>query len=315
MNVLFMGTPDFAAEALKALIDNGYNVTGVVTQPDKPKGRGHKLTPPPVKTLALENGIEVFQPEKLKNGELMPVLEKCRPDVAVVVAYGRILPKYVLDYPKYGCINVHASLLPKYRGAAPIQWAIINGEKYTGVTTMQMDEGLDTGDMLVKKTLEIGEEEAAWQLFERLARLGGEALLETLDGLKNGTITPEKQNHDEHTYAPVIKKEMALIDWTKSAEEIKNLVYGMNSWPLAYTYYKGEPLKIITATSYDESAEGECGSIVGYDKKRGLMIKCGKGVLCAKEVQFVGSKKMNIDDYLRGHQIDTNEVLGKRTEG
>ena len=278
MNILFMGTPDFAAESLKTLLDNGYNVTGVVTQPDKPRGRGHKLMPPEVKVVALEHGIEVYQPERLKNGELNEVLEKCTPDVIVVVAYGRILPKYVLEYAKYGCINVHASLLPKYRGAAPIQWAIINGEKQTGVTTMQMDEGLDTGDMLIKKTLEIGDEETAEQLFDRLAKLGGEVLIETLVGIKNNTLTPEKQNHAEHTYAPVIKKEMALIDWAKSAAEIKNLVYGMNSWPLAYTFYKGEPLKIITASVIDKTADGDFGQIVGYDKKCGLMIKCGNGI-------------------------------------
>jgi methionyl-tRNA formyltransferase len=311
MNILFMGTPDFAAASLKTLLDNGYNVTGVVTQPDKPKGRGHKLTPPPVKLLAKEHGIEVYQPQRLKNGELEEALEKCAPDIIVVVAYGRILPQYVLDYARYGCINVHASLLPKYRGAAPIQWAIINGERYTGVTTMQMDAGLDTGDMLIKKTLEIGEYETAEQLFERLALLGGEALIETLEGIKSNTLTPEKQKHEEHTYAPVIKKEMALIDWSKTAAEIKNLVYGMNSWPMAYTFYNGEVLKIITASVLDKQCGGECGQLVGYDKKDGLMIKCGDGILCAHEVQFAGSKRMNIDDYLRGHRIDMDAVLGK----
>lgn len=311
MNILFMGTPDFAAKSLEALIQNGYNVTGAVTQPDKPKGRGHKMMPPEVKVVAQNNGIEVFQPERVKKGELEAVLDKCKPDIIVVVAYGKILPKYVLEYPKYGCINVHASLLPKYRGAAPIQWAIINGEKQTGVTTMQMDEGLDTGDMLIKKALEIGEYETAEQLFDRLAVLGGEVLIETLEGIKSNTIVPQPQNHDEHTYAPVIKKEMALIDWTRSAEEIKNLVYGMNSWPLAYTLYNGEALKIITAEVIDKNADGECGQIVGYDKKQGLMIKCGQGILCAKDVQFFGSKKMYIDDYLRGHEIDMNTVLGR----
>lgn len=311
MNILFMGTPDFAAKSMECLLENGYNVTGVVTQPDKPKGRGHKMTPPEVKVVAQNSGIEVYQPQSVKNGELTEVLEKCKPDIIVVVAYGKILPKYVLEYAKYGCINVHASLLPKYRGAAPIQWAIINGEKQTGVTTMQMDEGLDTGDMLIKKTLEIGESETAEQLFDRLAVLGGEVLIETLEGIQNGTITPTPQNHDEHTYAPVIKKEMAQIDWTKSAHEIKNLVYGMNPWPLAYTQYNGEVLKIITAEAAEKEADGECGQIVGYDKKQGLMIKCGQGILCARDVQFFGSKKMYIDDYLRGHQIDMNAILGR----
>ena len=205
MRILFMGTPDFAAASLKAMTDAGLDVVGVVSQPDRPKGRGHKLVPTDVKAAALEAGIEnIYQPEKLRNGELQPVLDKLKPELIVVVAYGKILPDYIIDYPKYGCVNVHASLLPKYRGAGPIQWAIINGEKVTGVTTMKMDSGLDTGDMLLKAETEIGEYETAEELFERLAVIGGDLLLKTIDGLEKGSITPTPQNDKEHTYAPMI---------------------------------------------------------------------------------------------------------------
>ena len=221
MRILFMGTPDFAAASLKAMTDAGLDVVGVVSQPDRPKGRGHKLVPTDVKAAALEAGIEnIYQPEKLRNGELQPVLDKLKPELIVVVAYGKILPDYIIDYPKYGCINVHASLLPKYRGAGPIQWAIINGEKVTGVTTMKMDSGLDTGDMLLKAETKIGEYETAEELFDRLAVIGGDLLLKTIDGLEKGSITPTPQNDKEHTYAPMISRETGVIDWSKSAREI-----------------------------------------------------------------------------------------------
>ena len=211
MRILFMGTPDFAAASLKAMTDAGLDVVGIVSQPDRPKGRGHKLVPTDVKAAALEAGIEnIYQPEKLRNGELQPVLDKLKPELIVVVAYGKILPDYIIDYPKYGCVNVHASLLPKYRGAGPIQWAIINGEKVTGVTTMKMDSGLDTGDMLLKAETEIGEYETAEELFDRLAVIGGDLLLKTIDGLEKGSITPTPQNDDEHTYAPMISRETEL---------------------------------------------------------------------------------------------------------
>ena len=224
MRILFMGTPDFAAASLKAMTDAGLDVVGVVSQPDRPKGRGHKLVPTDVKAAALEAGIEnIYQPEKLRNGELQPVLDKLKPELIVVVAYGKILPDYIIDYPKYGCVNVHASLLPKYRGAGPIQWAIINGEKVTGVTTMKMDSGLDTGDMLLKAETEIGEYETAEELFDRLAVIGGDLLLKTIDGLEKGSITPTPQNDEEHTYAPMISRETGVIDWSKSAREISKL--------------------------------------------------------------------------------------------
>ena len=206
MRILFMGTPDFAAQALKSLLDSRHNVVGVVTQPDKPRGRGHKLTPPEVKVLAEENGLSVYQPERLKNGELMPVLENLKPDVIVVVAYGKILPKYVLDFAKYGCVNVHASLLPKYRGAAPIQWAIVNGDSETGVTIMQMNEGVDTGDMLDAVRTQIDEYETAELLFDRLAKLGGQLLIDTINKMEDGEIIPVPQDHSTATYAPIISK-------------------------------------------------------------------------------------------------------------
>ena len=224
MRILFMGTPDFAAASLKAMTDAGLDVVGVVSQPDRPKGRGHKLVPTDVKAAALEAGIEnIYQPEKLRNGELQPVLDKLKPELIVVVAYGKILPDYIIDYPKYGCVNVHASLLPKYRGAGPIQWAIINGEKVTGVTTMKMDSGLDTGDMLLKAETEIGEYETAEELFDRLAVIGGDLLLKTIDGLEKGSITPTPQNDEEHTYAPMISRETGVIRiGDNQAREIQN---------------------------------------------------------------------------------------------
>ena len=233
LKIMFMGTPDIAAVCMKAMIDNGLNIVCAVTRPDKPKGRGHKMLPSEVKVYAVENNIPVYQPEKIKNNELQEILDQYRPDLITVVAYGKILPSYILDYPKYGCINMHASLLPKYRGAAPVQWSIINGEEYTGVTTMKMAEGIDTGDMLLQKKLKIGEYETSEQLFERMAVLGGEVLCETIYNLEN--ITPVPQNNEEHTYAPMISKEMGKIDWSKDKRTISKLICAMNSWPLAYT--------------------------------------------------------------------------------
>jgi methionyl-tRNA formyltransferase len=307
MKILFMGTPDFASASLQALIDAGFDVVGAVSQPDKPKGRGHKLQPTDVKITAEKAGIAVYQPETLKNGKLMPILDELKPDLIVVAAYGKILPEYIINYPKYGCVNVHASLLPKYRGAAPIQWAIINGERVTGVTTMQMDKGLDTGDMLLKAETEIGEYETAEELFDRLAAIGGELLVKTINGLENGEIRPEPQNHDEHTYAPMISRETGKIDWTKSSREISKLICGMNSWPLAYTEYNGEALKIVTAEIAEGS--GECGKILSLDKGKGLKVATGDGAIYIKTAQFAGSKRMNVEDYARGHEIEIGAIL------
>lgn len=310
LKVLFMGTPDIAAVSLKKLIDEGFEIAGVVSQPDKPKGRGHKMMPTPVKVTAEENGILVYQPEKLKNGELKPILDELKPDVIAVVAYGKILPEYIINFPKFGCINMHASLLPKYRGAAPVQWSVINGETKTGVTTMLMDKGLDTGDMLISRELEIGLYETSEELFERVAVLGAEVLSETLKNIEN--ITPVAQNHDEHTYAPMITKEMGNIDWSMPAEKISKLICGMNSWPLAYTYYMGEIMKVISARLGEDDANGKNGEILGYEKGKGLKVKCGKGTLYITRIQFAGGKKLDVDEYLKGHTLKTGEILTDR---
>lgn len=309
MKILFMGTPDFAAEALKALIDAKLDIVAVVSQPDKPKGRGHKLMPTEVKQAALEAGLTVYQPEKIKNGELQEILDNLKPDLIVVVAYGKILPDYIINYPKYGCINIHASLLPKYRGAAPIQWSIINGDKKTGVTTMKMDSGIDTGDILLTEETEIGEYETSEELFDRLAKIGGKLIVKTIEEIES--ITPIPQNHAQHTYAPMIKRETGIIDWNKSAREISKLICGMNSWPLASTQYKGETLKIVTAKVQDEDAGKEPGTIIALEKGKGLKVACGRGVLYIQMAQFPQSRKMNVEDYARGHEIEIGTVLGK----
>ncbi|MBQ5314700.1 MAG: methionyl-tRNA formyltransferase, partial [Oscillospiraceae bacterium] len=248
MNIVFMGTPDFAVPCLKALIDSDNKVTGVFTQPDKPKGRGYKLTPPPVKVLAEENNIPVFQPTSLKKGEdaenALKTLKELSPDLIVVVAYGKILPKEVLDVPKLYCMNVHASLLPKYRGAGPIQWSVLNGEKETGVTTMLMAEGLDTGDMLMKKSTEIGENETASELHDRLSLIGAELLIETIDAIKQGNVTPVKQNDDESSYSPMLTKDMCPVDFNKTAREIHNQIRGLSDWPCATAIMGEKRIKI-----------------------------------------------------------------------
>lgn len=308
MRILFMGTPDIAAACLEKLMGAGLSVVGAVTQPDKPRGRGHKLAPPAVKVLAEENGIPVYQPESLKHGELQPVLDELQPDLIAVVAYGKILPEYVLNYPKYGCINMHASLLPKYRGAAPIQWSVINGETETGVTTMLMDKGLDTGDMLLTEKLAIGEYETSAELFERMAVLGADVLLETVQRIDE--IQPVPQDHAAMTYAPMITKEMGHIDWTKPAKTVSKLICGMNSWPLAYTIYEDQPVKIHSAKiASQKKTIGKPGEILGHEKKKGLLVQCGEGCLYIEELQFPGKKKMHIDDYLLGHTIEAGTIL------
>lgn len=300
--IMFMGTPDIAAESLNKLIANGMKVVCAVTQPDKPKGRGYKLVPTEVKAAAMEHNIPVYQPEKLKNGELLPILEEYKPDLIAVVAYGKLLPSYVLDYPKYGCINMHASLLPKYRGAAPVQWSVINGDEYTGVTTQKMEEGLDTGDMLIQEKIAIGEYETSEQLFDRISALGAEVLCRTIDNIEE--IEPIPQNDDEYTYAPMLSKEMGRIDWAKNMKTISKLICGMNSWPLAFSEYNGEIVKIIEARKCSESCIGQIGEVIRHEKGKGLLVKCGDGGIWITKVQFPGGKKMNVDDYLLGHKID-----------
>lgn len=310
MRILFMGTPDFAAETLNAMVSAGLDVRAAVSQPDKPKGRGHKLMPTDVKTAAQAADIPVYQPQSLKNNELMPLLDEIKPELIVVAAYGKILPEYIINYPKYGCINVHASLLPKYRGAAPIQRAIIDGESETGVTIMQMDKGLDTGDMLMSVKTQIGRYETAGELFDRLAVMGGELLVKAVHAIESGNINPVKQNDSEHTYAPMLSKADGKIDWTKSAYEISKLICGMNPWPVAYTEYNGEPLKITEAYADGvNDSDGMPGEIISLEKGKGLRIVTGKGTLYVKTAQFSGSKRMNVEDYARGHEIKIGTVL------
>ena len=310
MNIVFMGTPDFAVPCLKALIDSDNKVTGVFTQPDKPKGRGYKLTPPPVKVLAEENNIPVFQPTSLKKGEdaenALKTLKELSPDLIVVVAYGKILPKEVLDVPKLYCMNVHASLLPKYRGAGPIQWSVLNGEKETGVTTMLMAEGLDTGDMLMKKSTEIGENETASELHDRLSVIGAELLTETIDAIKNNAVTPIKQNDDESSYSPMLTKDMCPIDFSKKASEIHNQIRGLSDWPCATATMDGKRIKIYKSHIV-ENVKGASGEIVDADK---FIVCCGdNNGIAIDEIQAEGGKRMKTADYLRGNKIEKGAKL------
>ena len=310
MRILFMGTPDFAAGCLEALVTAGREVVAAVSQPDRPKGRGHKVQMTPVHACAQAHGIPVYQPQAIKNGELDDVLAQTAPDVIVVVAYGKILPKEVLDYPKYGCINVHASLLPRYRGAAPIQWCIINGERETGITTMYMEQGLDTGDMILKRPLTLSEDETAGTLHDKLMRLGAQTLLETLEQIEQGCAPREKQDDSLSCYAPLLQKETAQIDWSKSAQQVRNLIRGMSPSPLAYTTYKGARMKIGQAAIADGAPSAEPGTVLRADKD-GLLVQCGDGALLAQTVQFEGKKLMPVCDYLAGHTIETGVVLGR----
>lgn len=302
MNVMFMGTPDIAVPCLEALIKR-HNVVCVVTQPDKPKNRGHKMAMSPVKEVALTHNIDVLQPTKFKDEAFLCELEKYNPDVIVVIAYGRILPKYVLEYPKYGCINVHASLLPKYRGAAPIQWCIVGGEKVTGITTMLMNEGLDTGDMLLKKEIEISDTMTGGELHDKMAVMCPELLLETLD--KIDEIVPEKQDDSLSCYASMIDKSMTVIDWNKTAEEIVNLVRGMNPFPAARTTADGKLLKVFVAEK--GSAKGERGKVLDFTD--GIEVGCADGSVILTEVQPEGKRRMSAKDYLLGNKIKVGDLL------
>ncbi len=298
LRTVFMGTPDFALQTLQGLIVAGCNMVGVYTQPDRPKGRGKQLAAPPIKELAQKHEIPVFQPLKLRQPEAVAELEALAPDLIVVVAYGQILPKSVLEIPAHGCINVHASLLPKYRGAAPINKAIIDGETETGITTMYMDVGLDTGDMLIKKSLTIGADETAGELHDRLAALGRETMEETLRQLCAGSLQREVQNDELSTYASMMKKEDGRIDWNQSAQEIHNHVRGLDPWPGAYTSLNGELLKL--AETSPESATGdEPGRVMTADKD-GVCVACGKGSLRIKQLQLAGRKRLAAADFLRG---------------
>ncbi|MDH3998421.1 MAG: methionyl-tRNA formyltransferase [Desulfuromonadales bacterium] len=311
LRTVFMGTPDFALQTLQGLIDAGCDMVGVYTQPDRPKGRGKQLAAPPIKELAQKYDIPVFQPTKLRQPEAVAELEALKPDLIIVVAYGQILPKSVLDIPQHGCINVHASLLPKYRGAAPINKAIIDGEAETGITTMYMDVGLDTGDMLVKKSLAIGAEETAGELHDRLALLGRETMEETLQQLCDGSLQRQVQDDALTSYASMMKKEDGCIDWSRSAQEVHNHVRGLDPWPGAHTSINGELLK-IAQTSPETSAdagETEAGCVVSADAD-GVCVACGQGVLRIKQLQLAGRKRLAAGDFLRGCALEAGTKLG-----
>ena len=301
-----MGTPDFACPTLQTLINRKENVVAVFTQPDRPKGRGQKLQPPPVKELALANSIPVFQPLKVRVPEVIEQIRELKPDLIVVVAFGQILPKALLEIPPQGCVNVHASLLPRYRGAAPLNWCIVNGETVTGVTTMLMDVGLDTGPMLLKKETPIGPDEEITSLHDRMSILGAELLGETLDRLKAGDIVPEPQEDSLSCYAPLLKKEDGLIDWSKDAATVHNLVRGLATWPGAYTYLDNAPLKIHRTKVAHGS--GQCGCILSATPA-GLEVACGNGSILITELQSAGSKRMDVASFLAGHKIDPGKML------
>lgn len=304
-----MGTPDFSVGTLEALIEAGHEVTLVVTQPDKPKGRGKAMQYTPVKETALAHGIEVYQPAKIREPECVEYLKKYEADIMVVVAFGQILTKEILDMPKYGCVNVHASLLPKYRGAAPIQWAVINGEKVSGVTTMRMDEGIDTGDMILKEEVELDSEETGGSLFERLAKTGAELCVKTLTAIEDGTATYTPQDNAQATHTKMIKKQLGEIDFTKPAEEIERLIRGLNPWPSAYTHWNGKTLKIWKVSVVEKESGKEPGTIeVG---KNTIAVQTGKGMLQLEEIQLEGKKRMQTDAFLRGVSLETGILLGK----
>ena len=309
MKIVFMGTPDFAVPCLRTLAESSHEVAAVFTQPDKPKGRGYKLIPTPVKAAALEYGIPVYQPLSLRKGgdaeESMRILRDTAPDLIVVTAYGQILPKEILELPKYGCINIHASLLPKYRGAAPINWVLLNGEKETGVTSMQMSEGLDTGDMLIKRATPIGENETYEELYARLSAMGGEVLAETIDALEKGTLAPEVQDDSLSCYSPMIRKEMSALDFTKTAAEVHNTIRGVTG----FTMLEGKRLKVFASELAEGSFDSaENGSVV--DTKR-FAVKCGDGrAVIFREVQPEGKKRMKTEDFLRGKKLSDGELLG-----
>ena len=307
MKIIFMGTPDFAVGTLRSLAEAGHEITLVVSQPDKPKGRGHAMVPTPVKAVAEELGIPVFQPVKIR--EAKDVLEKTEADVCVVAAFGQIIPASILHMKKYGCINVHASLLPKYRGAAPIQWAVIDGEKESGVTIMQMDEGLDTGDMLAKAIVPLDEKETGGSLFDQLSEAGGRLCVETLAKLEKGEITPEKQGESPTAYASMLDKKMGNIDWNKSAVVIERLVRGLNPWPSAYTHLDGKTLKIWACDVLPQSAsKGESGEILEVTKDA-IHVQTGDGILVLREIQLAGKARMDAGAFLRGYKVVPGTVL------
>ena len=308
MRVLFMGTPEFAVPTLEALIQE-HEVIGVYTQPDKPKGRGKAMAYPPVKEKALEHNLPVYQPVKVREAFVVAEIEAMNPDAIVVVAFGQILPESILNIPKYGCINVHASLLPKYRGAAPMQWAIIDGEKETGITTMYMAKGLDTGDMILKATTPIGPKETGETLHDRMSVMGGPLIIETLKQIEAGTAPRTPQDDSLSCYASMLDKELGCIDWNKDAASIERLIRGLNSWPSAYTFWNGKTLKIWDSEVVEYTGQEETGTVIAKDKLS-FTVKCGENALKIMEVQLQGKKRMATQAFLVGNQVETGMRLG-----
>lgn len=308
MNIIFMGTPDFAVPALKKLIEE-FNVIAVLTQPDKPKGRGKKLSISPVKEEALKHNVPVYQPEKIKKDTAcIELLKSLKPDFIIVVAFGQILPLEVLQIPKFACINLHASLLPKYRGSAPINWAVIDGEEKSGNTTMLMDVGIDTGDMLLKSEVSIGSDMTTGQLHDILMEDGADLLVETIYKYSKGEILPKKQNHEETCYAAMLSKETGKINWNQSSRDIKNLIRGLNPWPIAYTTYKGEVMKIFESGIINSKKDYEPGHIIKVSKE-GIEVSTKDGILLVKTIQFPGGKPLRVEEYIKGHTIEEGIIL------
>ena len=312
MKIVFMGTPDFAEKSLEAVYNAGHEIVGIVTNPDRPKGRGMKLEASPVKKYAESKNLKIYQPEKIrKNEEFIEEIRKLQPDVICVVAYGKILPKEILEIPKLGCINVHGSLLPKYRGAAPIQWAVLNGDKTTGVTTMYMDVGMDTGDMILKKETQIGDDETTGELWDRLSKIGADLLVETLQKIEDGTA-PRIPQGEEFSIAPMLDKEIAKIDWdNKTAIEIKNLVRGLNPIMGTYSFLNDRKIKfwkvdVVSDNSFENEKNG---TVIKADSKDGLYIKAKDGLIKVIEIQGENAKKMSIQDFLRGNKIEVGSVM------
>ena len=311
MKIVFMGTPDFAEKSLEAIYNSGHEILAVVTNPDRPKGRGMKMVPSPVKEFAVSKTLKIYQPEKVrKNIDFIEEIKKLQPDVICVVAYGKILPKEILDIPKYGCINVHGSLLPKYRGAAPIQWAVINGDKVTGVTTMYMDIGMDTGDMILKEEVSIGEDETTGELWNKLSEVGAKLLVKTLKQIEDGTA-PRIPQGEDFSMAPMLNKEMSKIDWnSQSAQEIKNLVRGLNPIMGTYSYLNDKKIKFWKVNALPlENTSAENGTVIKSDSKEGLFVKAKDGIIQVLEIQGENAKRMCIQDFLRGNEIKEGTVL------
>ena len=308
MKIVFMGTPDFSVPVLEALVKAGHQVEAVVTQPDKPKGRGKSMQAPPVKECAAAHHIPVYQPVRIREAECIAYLKEFQPDIMIVAAFGQILPKEILEMPKYGCVNVHASLLPKYRGAAPIQWAVINGDAVSGVTTMRMDAGLDTGDMIEKAEVVLAEDETGGSLFDRLAEVGAKLCVHTIQAIEDGTAVYTKQNEAEATHVGMIKKQMGNIDWMQPAVTIERLIRGLNPWPSAYTKLNGKTLKIWRAAVEAGGDAKDAGKVVTANKKE-LKIQTGDGILSLLEVQLEGKKRMDIEAFLRGYEVMEQTIL------